>query len=188
MNKLVIFIGFAMIAMLPLTALHAAEQKIAFIDLEKTFNRFSKTKHADAKLKERANKFNTDRENIVNKIKELRKSFESLRADAMDDVLAEEAKLEKKNKAEEVFMEIRQEENRLRRFDELKAKQLEEQGRRMRKDIVEEIQIIIKEYACEKGYAAVFDSSGQTLNGVPVLLFVNSHYDITDDIINLLNQ
>jgi Skp family chaperone for outer membrane proteins len=83
---------------------------------------------------------------------------------------------------------MREFKSRIRRFDETRRKQLEDQSRRMRQRIVEEITQTVEQYARDKGLLSVVDSSGHSLNGVPVVLFADAKLDITDEIIDLLNK
>ena len=73
-------------------------------------------------------------------------------------------------------------------MDESRRKQIEEQGQRMRKRIVDEIKETIGSYATSQGLDGILDSSGQSLNGVDLVLFADSRVDITESIIELLNK
>ena len=95
---------------------------------------------------------------------------------------------QKRTLAEEKLVELREQESTIRRFDESRRKQLEDQGRRMRKRIVEEIQSLIRTYARNEGIYAVLDISGQSLNGIPLVLYADNRVDITDDILEQLNK
>ena len=83
---------------------------------------------------------------------------------------------------------LRDEENKIRRFDETRRKQLQEQGQRMRKRIVDEIRALVEKHAKAKAYQAVIDASGQSLNGVPIVLYVDPRADITGEILDILNR
>lgn len=164
-----------------------AEVKMAFVDLQRTFDDYHRTQDADAKLKELADEFNADREEMVTELEAMREAFNTVRADALDQALSEDVREKKRTEAEERLMEIRAQEEKIQRFDRLRAKQIEEQGRRMRKGIVEEIQKLIRDHARLNGYTMVLDVSGETLNGIESVLYYDVKYDITDDIIEKMN-
>jgi outer membrane protein len=65
---------------------------------------------------------------------------------------------------------------------------LEEQTQRMRQTILKEINDIITKEARDAGYQLVLDKSGNTLNGVPPIVFSQDSLDITDDITKILNK
>ncbi len=166
----------------------AATDRIAFLDLEKVFSEYHKTQAADAQLRRQAEEFNVERREMIVKLEELREEHNSLREDAINEALDPQVRAAREEEAETKTIQIREQEERIRRFDELRTKQLEDQGRRMRRNIVEEIREIINDHARERGYAAVIDSSGQSLNGVTTVLYLDSRHDITNDVIALLNN
>jgi len=182
-------IGIGLLALLACGWLEAraAEPRLAFIDLDRVFNEYSKTKTADAQLKAQADEFNAERKELIAEYEKLQEEFNKLRDAAQNPALNVDAAEQKKSEAEDKLVEIREYERKIRRFDESRRKQLDDQSRRMRKNIVEEMRKIIEEYARTQGFIAVMDSSGQSLNGVESLLYVDPKYDITDAILDQLN-
>lgn len=178
----------AWIAMLACAPVFAAEQSTVFINLDRAFNEFYKTKLADTQLKEQADEFNEERKTLVGDYEKLQKDFAAIRDEAQNSALSDDVRAEKRNLAEEKLVELRDYESRIRRFDDSRRKQLDDQSRRMRKRIVEEIQQIVKDYAQKQGYLSVIDSSGQSLNGVEIILYADPKIDITDTILGMLNK
>ncbi|MBN1268762.1 MAG: OmpH family outer membrane protein [Kiritimatiellae bacterium] len=170
------------------TAAQAADARIVFINLDRVFNEFYKTEIADAQLKEQAEEFNTERKAMVEALRKLQDDFNAARDEAQNTALSEEVRSDKRNEAEEKLIEMREEEGKIRRLDESRRKQLEDQGRRMRKRIVEEISGVITTHAKNEGFTAVVDSSGQSLNGVELILYTDVKFDITDDVLEILNR
>jgi Skp family chaperone for outer membrane proteins len=58
----------------------------------------------------------------------------------------------------------------------------------MRETILKEINQVIQYEARKAGYTYIFDKSGNTLNGVPGLVFSEDSTDISDQIIKILNK
>ena len=166
----------------------AAEQSVVFINLDRAFTEFYKTKLADTQLKEQADEFNGERKSLVDEYEKLQKEFGTIRDEAQNTALSDDVRAEKRGLAEEKLVELRDYESRIRRFDDSRRKQLDDQSRRMRKRIVEEIQLAVKEYAQTQGYQSVTDSSGQSLNGVEMILYTDPKIDITDTILGMLNK
>lgn len=164
------------------------EVKFAFVDLDKAFNEFYKTKLADAQLKTQAEEFKTERKKLVDDFKKLQEGFDKLREEAQNTALNEDVRSAKKAEAEEKLVEIREQESKIRRFDESRQKQLDEQSRRMRNRLVEEIQEVVRAYARKDNVLAVIDSSANSLNGVPLVVYSDPKRDITAAVIDELNK
>jgi outer membrane protein len=164
------------------------DMRIAFIDLDRVFNEFYKTKLADAQLQEMAEEFNADRRKLIEEYEEMNERFNNAREAAQDTALSEDARNRNRNEAEELLIEIRDFESRIQRFDQSRRKQLEDQGRRMRTRIVGEIREEIQTYSRTQGFLAVIDASGQTANAVETVLYVDNRVDISDAMLNILNK
>ncbi len=186
MRKFISFIAVALV----FSAIQSADalERIAFIDMERVFQEFHKTQLADAQLKRQAREFAQERDVLVEQAEALRDEHNELRSQAMDPAISDEAREDIMVQVEEKLVEFREKENEINEFNQLRAKQLEDQGRRMRENIVEEIQSVINRYARNNNHIAVIDSSSQSLNAIDVVLFVDTRYDITDDVIELLNN
>lgn len=165
-----------------------AAPPVVFVNLDKVFEEFYKTKLADGQLKEQADQYREERTKMVDEFKKLQDDFKAARDEAQDTALSEAARNERRAAAEEKLVELRETENKIRRFEESRRRQLEEQTRRVRSKLVDEIKETVTKLAQERGYAAVLDASGENLNGVPTVLYHLSKIDITDDLLNLLNK
>ena len=115
----------------------AVEQSIVFVNLDRAFNEFYKTKLADTQLKQQADEFNAERKKLVIDYEKIQKDFNAIRDVAQNTALSDDIRTEKRNAAEEKLVELRDYESRIRRFDDSRRKQLDDQSRRMRKRIVE---------------------------------------------------
>ena len=166
----------------------AMEEGIVTVDMDKLFNKYYKTNLADAQLKEQADEFNEERETLIEKYNGQQELFQQVREDAQNMALMEDVRTSKRDEAEEMLLDIREQEQKIRRMEQQRRKQLEEQQQRMRKRIVAEISETIEAYARERNYLLVIDSSGQSLNGVSVLLYAAPKLDITEELLELLNK
>ena len=59
---------------------------------------------------------------------------------------------------------------------------------RMREGIVKEITDVVNEKVKTNGFDFVFDKSGPSLNGVPLLLYSKDNVDFTNDVLATLNK
>lgn len=166
----------------------AQDIRIASVDLDRAFTEFYKTKLADAQLKQQAEEFKTERKKLVDAFKQLQESFDTLREEAQNTALNEDARAQKKAEAEEKLVEIRDQEGKIRRFDESRQKQLDEQSRRMETRLVDEIQDAVKTLARKENLSLVLDTSAKSRNGIPVVAYTDGKRDITNLLIEELNK
>lgn len=165
-----------------------ADVKIAVVNLDRAFSEYYKTKLADAQLKQQADEFNEERKKLIDEYDKLQQEFNKLRDEAQNIALSETVRSAKRDEAEDKLIELRDYESRIRRFDETRRKQLDDQSRRMRKRLVDEILQTVNNYAKVQGFQLVMDSSAQSLNGVEAVLYVDPKLDITDDVLTELNK
>lgn len=163
-------------------------QQIALVDMETVFTKYYKTELADKQLKVLAEEYNSERKEMVSQYESLQQDFNSMRDEAQNVALSEDVRTRKKEELDEKVVELRDQERKIQRFQESHQKQLQEQSLRMRKRIVTEIHDEISTYAKSKGITLVLDSSGQSLNGVEVVLYATNQLDITADVIGVLNK
>jgi outer membrane protein len=146
------------------TVAQAADIKLAYINLARTFSEYSKTKTFDKDLTDKENKYTTERDKKLGELNSLRDKFNLLSDKEKD---AKKSELENKAKAIKDF--ITQKEADLRKEQEDKMK-----------DILKDIETTVKSYAEKEGYTLVFNDR--------VLVYQNKTMDITDKIIDLLNK
>jgi outer membrane protein len=178
----------AAVACLGWTGARAADTRIVFVNMDRIFNEFYKTKLADAQLKEQAAQVMEERKKLQTDFEKLQADFNKLRDDAQNTALTEEVRAQRRTSAEEKMIEVRDYEQKVRRFDETRRKQMEDQSRRMRKRIVDEIRDTIQTYARNQMFSAVLDVSGQTLNGIETVIYTEPRIEITGEIIDVLNR
>ena len=162
--------------------------RLAFVDMDKVFNEYFETKRFDARLKELADEVKAENDEMVDELKEMGEGLTALKEEIDDPTLSSEARKRKRTEAEEQLLAVQEKQMQIQRFQEDRRSELDAQGRRMRERIVGKINRVIKDYATEKNYFAVLDSSGNTLNQIPVVVFSVPRADVTDDIITLLNE
>ncbi len=188
MFKKAVLMSVVMGCMVVSPSAFAMQEGIVTVDMDKLFNKYYKTNLADAQLKEQADEFGEEREALIEKYNGQQELFQQVREDAQNMAMMEEVRNSKRDQAEEMLLDIREQEQKIRRMEQQRRKQLEEQQQRMRKRIVNEISEIIETYAREQNYLMVIDSSGQSLNGVSVLLYAAPKLDITDELLEMLNK
>src|SRR5205807_761019 len=83
---------------------------------------------------------------------------------------------------------IKNMEREITEFRQTRERQLQEQALRMREGIVKEITDVVMDKVKTGNLDLVFDKSGNSLNGVPVLMYSRDSVDFTNDVITVLNK
>ncbi len=179
------FVAIAITSLFTPTQAHA-ELKVAVVEMQKIFKDYKKTQEADANLKEQMNGYKKERDERMEDYRKLVEQIKGLRDTAQDPSLSEDARTEKNQALEEKVNEARQREREIREFDGTTQKLFQDQSKRMRDKILEEIQAEIDKFAKGK-YSLVFDKSGMTLNGTPTVIYTEGLTDLTDEILKTLN-
>ena len=89
---------------------------------------------------------------------------------------------------DEKIANIKNMEREINEFRQTREQQLQQQAMRMREGIVKEITEIVMEKVKANDLDLVFDKSGMSLNGVPLVLYSRDNVDFTNDIITVLNK
>ncbi len=79
-------------------------------------------------------------------------------------------------------------EREINEFRQTRERQLQEQALRMREGIVKEITEVVMEKVKAQSLDLVFDKSGMSLNGVPLLMYSHDSIDFTTDVVTTLNK
>ena len=165
-----------------------AQGKIGTVDMNRAFKEYTKTKDAEKKINEArdaAKKEYDDRaEQYKKALDEINKLNQQLDAPA----LSADAKTAKAKERDEKIASIKNMEREINEFRQTRERQLQEQMKRMLEGLVKEITEIVMERVKNKGMDFVFDKSGMSVSGVPLLIYATESADFTNDVIATLNK
>jgi outer membrane protein len=164
-----------------------AGPKIAIIDMQKAFNEYYKTKDAEAILRDRMAGFQKERDEMTADGQKIADEAKKLQDAANDKTLSEAARAERKTAFDAKYQEFTAKRNQIQDFNNTRSKQFEDQSRRMRTSIVEEINKFVSDLGTKEKYNLILDKSGASMNGTSVVLFSSDIRDITDDVIKAIN-
>lgn len=181
-------IWIGLVLWLALVVAGGAQTKIATVDLDTVFSAHPKTKAAEEHLKKAEERVRAETENLAEEARALNEEVKKLREEAKRPILTEAARLKKNMEAEEKLTEFQEAQLRLRRTEETRIKQLREQLMAVRQGIVNELMTELNAFAAEEGYDLILDSSGMTMNMVPVIAYSNPVFDVTEKLIQRLNK
>jgi outer membrane protein len=163
------------------------QSRIATVDLRKVFDGYWKTKQADAALKDRAADIDKEHKNMLEDYKKAKEDYQNLLNEANNQTLSLEEREKRKKSAEDKFKQIKESEDAIAQYERQARTTLDEQRKRMRDSIVEEIRTTVSGKAKAAGYALVLDTVADSANGTPIVLYSNNENDITTTVLAQLN-
>jgi len=164
-----------------------AQTRIATVDLRKLFDGYWKTKQADAALKERAADLDKEYKGLREDYQKSKEEYQKLLAGANDQAVAAEERDKRKQAAEAKLKNIKESEEAVVQFERQARTTLDEQKRRMRDNIVNEIRTVVNAKAKSAGFALVVDTTAESNNGTPVVMFTSGENNMTEDVLSQLN-
>src|SRR5579872_1245288 len=174
--------GVALAFLLALPAL--AENRIATIDMGKVFDKYWKREQAQASLKQKGDELDKDYKALMEDYKKVQEDYVKLRDSSNDQSVTPDEREKRKNQAEDKLREIKTSENTLRAFQTKATDELETQKKRMRDTLLQYIRAAINAKAKSGNYTMVMDSSAESVNGTPMLLYTNGENDITEAVLS----
>ena len=180
------WLAMGLLVVIGAAAAGAAELKIATVDLDKVFTAHPKTQAAEADLKKAEDGIQAEMEQMVAEGRALQEEAAKLAEAARSPILTDEARLKKRNEAEEKRTELEEFQLRARRTQENKLKQLREQVLKSRQGIVDELMAALGQFAQASEYDLVLDRSGMTMNAIPLVAYSKPELDVTDKLIAYL--
>jgi outer membrane protein len=156
--------------------------------MNKAFKEYNKTKDAEAKINDAKNQAKKEYDDRADAYKKALDDINNLNKQLDAPALAPEAKTQKAKERDDKIANIKNMEREINEFRQTRERQLQEQAMRMREGIVKEITDVVNEKVKTNGYDFVFDKSGPSLNGVPLLLYSKDNVDFTSDVIATLNK
>ncbi len=172
------------------TAYDASAQglKVGTVDMKKVFENYYKTKDAEQRINDARNSVKRELDDRMEGYKKATEDVKKLNDEIQSPALSKESKESKTKQRDDKIADIKNMEREIQEFQQSRQKQLEEQTMRMRSGIVDEIQKVVTDRVKAEQYDIVFDRSGPSLNGVPVILYAKESYDFTADVISALNK
>ena len=164
-----------------------AQPKIDTVDLRKVFEGYFKTQQADAQLRERGTDAEKQYKTMLEDYQKANEEYKKLIESANDQAVSSDEREKRKKSAEGKVLELNDIEKSLTQFKREKQTTFDEQKRRMRDQIVREIREQINNKAKVSGFTLVLDSSAESINNAPVILFSTGQNDLTDEVLTQLN-
>jgi len=164
-----------------------AQGKLAVIDLQKVFDGYYKTKAADALIKDRASDLEKQKKGLLDQYQKATDDYKKALDDANNQAVSADEREKRKKSAEANLLEIKRMEDQINQFDRSARTTLDEQLRRMRENILEEIRTVVNAKAKSGSFSMVLDTAAESFNKTPIVIYHNGENDLTTNVLNQLN-
>src|ERR1700732_48935 len=165
-----------------------AEMKFGTIDMQKVFTAYYKTHDAEDKLKEAQKAYKDELDQRMEAYKKNLDAINKLNEEMNKPELSGASKDQKAQERDAKIAETKGLEKEISDFRATRERQIQDQLKRMRDGIVEEIMKVVNDQVKAANYDIVFDRSGFSANNiVPVLLYARDNYDFSESVITKLN-
>src|SRR5437899_197796 len=179
---------FALTLAFPIAAFAQGALKIGTVDMQRAFKEYSKTKDAETKINEAKNSAKKEYDDRAEAYKKALDEINNLNKQLDAPALSAEAKSQKAKERDDKIANIKNMEREISDFRQTRERQLQEQAMRMREGIVKEITDVVMEKVKTTNMDLVFDKSGMSINGVPVVMYAPDNDDFTNEVITVLNK
>ena len=173
---------------LPVAAFAQGTLKIGTVDMNRAFKEYNKTKEAEKKINDARDSAKKEFDDRAEQYKKALEEVNNLNKQLDNAALSADAKTQKAKERDDKINNIKNMEREINEFRQTREKQLQEQALRMREGIVKEISDIVMERVKGQNMDLVFDKSGMSLNGVPLIMYARDTYDFTNDVVAALNK
>jgi outer membrane protein len=165
-----------------------AQVKVGTIDMQKVFNAYYKTRDAEGKLKDAQKAYKDELDSQMDIYKKNMDTINKLNEEINKPELSTANKDQKAQERDSKIQEEKGLEKDITEFRQTREKQIQDQMKRMRDGIVEDIMKIVTDQVKAQNYDIVFDKSGFSANNiVSVVLYAKDSYDFSDSVISKLN-
>ncbi|MCF7792173.1 MAG: OmpH family outer membrane protein [Victivallales bacterium] len=165
-----------------------AAQKIAVINMDKVFNSYYKTKIENTRIQKQSQvykdyliKLNKAREKLYQEFMRLRDASQNI---AYSDGEREKNRIAAQNK----YRQLQAKDVEIKQYNEEKREKLMAEFKKVKTEILNEIDKVIKSIGIREKYTLILDSSGNSLNSIPSVVYFNKYIDITPEVIKRLNM
>jgi outer membrane protein len=178
----------ALMLAFPVAVFAQGTLKIGTVDMQRAFKEYNKTKDAEAKINDAKNAARKEYDDRAEDYKKALDEINNLNKQLESPALSADKKTQTAKDRDDKIAKIKNMEREISDFRQTRERQLQEQLMRMREGIVKEITDVVMDKVKANNFDLVFDKSGMSINGVPVLMYSHDNIDFTNDVITVLNK
>jgi len=163
------------------------QTRIGTINLRKTFDNYWKRKDAEAALKDRETEVAKELQARFKEFDAGKEEYQKLLTGAYDQSLSPEERDKRKKSAEDKLKQLKEMEDELKKLDRSATQDRDERRKRVRDNLLADINNIVQAKSKAAGYSMVIDTEAETPNGTKVVLYNTMENDITEEVLKQLN-
>ena len=162
--------------------------KVVVVDMAKVYDTHYKTEEANAKFNDAAQRAQEQLDLINKQLQTAADEYKQLMEDARSTIKNEQARAKAEADANTKRGEIERMQNEAQAFRVNTQRSLQQRAKNHRDLIMDEILKVVNDFARARGATLVLDKSGPSVFGVPVVLYADNGYDITEDVVKEVNK
>ena len=172
-----------------LTGISQAEtNKIGIIDMQRVWDKYYKTKQAQAQVDDQTADFEKRKKGMLDDYQKANREYAKLMESAKDQAVSSDERDRRKSAAEKKLLEIKEIEQDANLYQRTTDEQLKMQARRMTEIILRDIRDLVEAKAKAGGYTLVIDIAAKSAVGTPIVLYTNGQNDMTQEVLSQLNS
>lgn len=188
MNRLILVaISLGLLCCSPISSSLQAQQKIGTVDLTKVFDGYWRTKAFSEKIRQSSEETNLELQRRVAKFNKERDAYRKLAEEFNDAANNKELQDKLRPKLQQTADDLRILENDVNTRLQQERDRVARNQDTAKSQVLQEIRATVAQKAKAAGYDFVFDTSGNSANSAPTLLFHNERNDLTDAVLSQLN-
>lgn len=189
MNKLLRpLLALAALAASSTTLLAQPAFKLITVDIGKVFDGHYKSEEANAKFRDAEQKAREQAEELRKQGQTMVDEYKELAEQAKNTLLNADARTKAEQAAQKKLEDIQRKQSDLQGFLQNTQSSLSQRIATHRDLLLEEITKTVNEIARRKGGTLVLDKSGPSAFRIPVVLYADPAYDITDEVLAEVNK
>jgi outer membrane protein len=162
--------------------------KIVVVDMAKVYDTHYKTKEASDKFNDAAQRAQEQLDRLNAQLQTAADEFKALAEDSQSTVLNEQARAKAGADAQKKRTDIERMNAEAQTFRNNTQRSLQVRAKNHRDLIMDEIMKVVDAISRAKGATLVLDKSGPSVFGVPVVLYADPAYDITEEVVKEVNK
>jgi outer membrane protein len=162
--------------------------KLITVDIAKAYDSYYKAEDGMAKFRDAQQKAQEQAEELRKQGQTMVDQYKDLLEQSKSTMLTAEARTKAEQAAQAKLEEIQRKQADLQNFIQSTERSLQQQMFTRRELLLEEITKVVNEQAKRKGATLVLDKSGPSSFRIPVVLYADPAYDITEDVITEINK
>lgn len=162
--------------------------KVVVVDMARVYDTHYEAISANAKMKAAAQRYQEEFEGLVKQHQEATKEYNQLMEESRSPLKNQQAREKAEAEAAKKREQIERIQGEAQAYQMTTQESLQKRARNYRNIIMDGIRKVVNEVARTHGATLVLDTAGLSVFGVPVVLYADPAYDITDQIIREVNK